>query len=294
MGACFLAMPTISTDALVLIDKPADITSFDVVRAVCRIVGTRKAGHTGTLDPFATGLLVVLTGRGTRLIRFVPGEPKVYRATIGFGEERDTDDRTGTVTRQAPLPDMSQVLAALPAFTGTLEQIPPAYSAKKVAGRRAYAMARAGESAALAAVAVRVDGWHVLHQDSASLDVRITCGGGTYIRALARDLGRASGSAAHLVQLRRERCGPFDVGAAASWDAACDGHLQPRSLTEALGGLVHETLAPDDIARVAHGMPVAAHAPGERAALIDSEGALLAVARRHQDRWQPEVVLGHA
>jgi tRNA pseudouridine55 synthase len=286
-------MPTTSTDALVLVDKPAGVTSFDVFRAVSRAVGTRKAGHTGTLDPFATGLLVVLTGAGTRLIRFVPGEPKVYLATIRFGEERDTDDRTGTVTRQAALPAADDVIAALPRFTGALSQVPPDYSAKQVEGRRAYAMARRGAPAALAAVDVRVDAWHVVSCIGDTLVARITCGGGTYIRALARDLGRAVGSAAHLGELRRERAGPFRVEEATTIARLREGDTAARPLADALGTWAREVLDEPEVARVGHGMSVPAHVDAERALLVDGTGQLLAVARRDHDRWQPEVVLAH-
>lgn len=287
-------MPTTSTDALVLVDKPAGVTSFDVVRAVSRAAGTRKAGHTGTLDPFATGLLVVLTGAGTRLIRFVPGEPKVYLATIRFGEERDTDDRTGAVTREAPLPAHADLMAAVPRFVGMVRQVPPDYSAKKVDGRRAYAMARAGDPATLEATAVRVDSWEVVSLADDTMVARITCGAGTYIRALARDLGREVGSAAHLDALRRERAGPFHVGQATTIERLRDGDTGGRSLVDALGDVAREVLAPEEVARVRHGMPVPARVDGERAMLVDVEGNLLAVAHRADDRWQPDVVLAHA
>jgi tRNA pseudouridine55 synthase len=284
-------MRAISTDALVLLDKPAGITSFDAVRAAARALGTRKAGHTGTLDPFATGLLVILTGRGTRLIRFVPGEPKVYLAVVRFGEERDTDDRTGAVIREAAVPSFVGLDDTLQRLTGDIEQRPPMYSAKKVDGRRAYALARTGAAPALKPVRVRVDRWEVVERGVDRIVVRITCGGGTYIRALARDLGRLLGSAAFLDSLRRERCGPFVVDAATAWDDVARGAMAPRPLEEALGDVAREVLGSDDAGRVAHGMPVPAHADAMRAALVDPEGVLLAVARREGDCWQPEVVL---
>ncbi|MGQ0648655.1 MAG: tRNA pseudouridine(55) synthase TruB [Gemmatimonadaceae bacterium] len=287
-------MRAISTDALVLVDKPSGITSFDVVRSVSRAIGTRKAGHTGTLDPLATGLLVVLTGRGTRLIRFVPGEPKVYRATIQFGEERDTDDAAGAVRCEAPPPNWTRLEGALRQLTGDIEQLPPAYSAKKVDGRRAYAIARHGISPHLAPALVRVDRWEVLDRDHARLVVRIACGGGTYIRALARDLGRLLDSAAHVADLRRERSGPFDVAMASPWEVVQRGQIPTRPLSDALGDVCHEVLTAEDVGRVVHGMQVDAQAQATRAALFDPQGALVAVARRENDRWQPEVVLADA
>jgi tRNA pseudouridine55 synthase len=286
--------PATSTDALVLVDKPAGLTSFDIVRGVQRAVDAPKAGHTGTLDPFATGLLVILTGRATRLIGHVPGEPKVYLATILFGEERDTDDVTGTVTREAPLPDPALLPDAVRQLTGHIQQQPPAYSAKKVDGRRAYDIARRGGTPDIAPAAVRVDRWEVLEEAWPRLRVRIHCGGGTYIRALARDLGRAMGSAACLETLRREAAGPFSVADAVSWSGVTEGRLTTRPVREALGSMPHQLLDAEDARRVAHGMAVPAHVAGARAALLDTDGQLLAVARRDQEKWQPEVVLAGA
>lgn len=286
--------PATSTDALVLVDKPAGLTSFDIVRGVQRALGASKAGHAGTLDPFATGLLVILTGRATRLLALVPGEPKVYLATIRFGEERDTDDVTGTVTRQAALPDPGLLHGAVRQLTGTVEQLPPAYSAKKVGGRRAYAIARQGGTPAVVPATVRVDRWEILEEAWPRLTVRIQCGSGTYIRALARDLGRLMQSAACLDTLRREASGPFTVAEAVSWQDVTEGRLATRPVVEALGGLPQERLDADDARRISHGMAVLAHQPGERAALLGAGGELLAVAHRDQDRWQPDVVLAGA
>lgn len=196
---------------LLLVDKPAGMTSHDVVDVARRVYGERSIGHLGTLDPFATGLLVLLFGRSTRLATFIENEPKEYDATIRFGAETDTDDVTGEVTVTAPLPERERVLAAMESLTGDVEQIPPAYSAKKVAGRIAHDAAREGAPLTLAPVRVRVDAWHVRAVTDEEISVTIVCGGGTYIRALARDLGRLAGSAAHVTALRRTRSGPFDV-----------------------------------------------------------------------------------
>ena len=286
--------PAISTDTLVLVDKPVGFTSFDVVRAVQRALGAHKAGHTGTLDPFATGLLVILTGRATRLIPHVPGDPKVYTATIRFGEERDTDDVTGTVTREARLPDPSLLRSAVERLTGEILQRPPDYSAKKVQGRRAYAIARQGGAPAIEAARVRVDGWDILAEDWPSLTVRIRCGSGTYIRALARDLGQAMHSAACLAELRRERAGPFDVAEANPWTLVTEGRLDVRPVRDALGAMPVQVVDADAARRLSHGMAIDAALTGERAALVSDAGELLAVARRDNDRWQPEVVLASA
>jgi tRNA pseudouridine55 synthase len=198
-------------EGLLLVDKPAGMTSHDVVQIVRRAYGEKSIGHLGTLDPFATGLLILLLGRSTRLATFIDTEPKIYEATIRFGAETDTDDCTGTVVREANLPASGDIDAALPALTGKIMQTPPAYSAKSVDGVRAYDAARQGTALELAPVEVDILEWKLHRYRENDLDVSITCGTGTYIRALARDLGRATGSAAHLVSLRRTRAGVFDV-----------------------------------------------------------------------------------
>ncbi|HEY8311905.1 MAG TPA: tRNA pseudouridine(55) synthase TruB [Gemmatimonadaceae bacterium] len=203
---------------LLLVDKPAGITSHDVVDVARRAYGERSVGHLGTLDPFATGLLVLLFGRATRLASFIDNEPKVYDAAISFGEETDTGDPTGDVIRTAPAPSEHAILAAIPQLTGNILQVPPEFSAKKVAGAPAYRAARAGESVVLAPTSVTVHEWMVNSFAGSELNVSITCGGGTYVRALARDLGRACESAAHLTALRRTRSGEFTVAEAASMD----------------------------------------------------------------------------
>jgi tRNA pseudouridine55 synthase len=208
-----------AVQGLLLVDKPAGMTSHDVVQHVRRIYGERSIGHLGTLDPFATGLLVLLIGRATRLATFLDTEPKVYDATIGFGSETDTDDGTGTVIRTAAPPNESAIRAAVTSLTGRISQIPPAYSAKSVDGTRAYDAARRGTPLDLPAVEVTVHSWDIRELRSESLSAVITCSGGTYIRALARDLGRLTASAAHLSSLRRTRVGEFHVDDAATLES---------------------------------------------------------------------------
>lgn len=215
---------------LLLVDKPAGITSHDVVQRVRQIYGERSIGHLGTLDPFATGLLVLLIGRATRLATFLATEPKVYDATITFGSETDTDDTTGTVTRTESLPREQEVRAAIRSLTGDILQTPPAYSAKSVGGVRAYGAARRGEPLELAPVAVTVHEWDIRELNDSSMRTVITCSGGTYIRALARDLGRAVGSAAHLSGLRRMSVGDFRLSDAFSLEQLAAGRPPLRSL----------------------------------------------------------------
>ena len=284
---------------MLLVDKPAGITSHDVVSVARRALGTRRIGHGGTLDPFATGLLVLLIGNATRLLPYLDGEPKVYDASIAFGSETDTDDVTGTVVATSPPPEPASVTAAIARLTGVIDQVPPAYSAKQVAGRRAYAAARRGEPLALDPVRVTVHEWLVQGSSADRLDVTITCGGGTYIRSLARDLGRLCGSSAHLASLRRMRSGSFDVADAISLNDLRDGGASLRPSREALPNLPTVALSPTDVAHVRHGRAIAVTTSdlppdAARAALVDGAGSLVAVAERADATWQPRVVLPDA
>jgi len=279
---------------MLLIDKPAGITSHDVVSEARRALHTRRIGHAGTLDPFATGLLVLLVGHATRLLPHLGGEPKVYDATIVFGSETDTDDLTGNVVRTAEFPDRARVREAIVSLTGSIDQVPPAYSAKQVDGQRAYAAARRGVALALDAVRVHVHGWELRELADDYLRATITCGGGTYIRALARDLGRLSGSAAHLGALRRVRSGSFDVAGAITLETLRAGETSLRPALDALPHLQAISLSDDDVSHVRQGRLVAAAVeatPSSMAALVDGSGRLVAVAERAADAWQPRVVL---
>jgi tRNA pseudouridine55 synthase len=225
-----VVVPTKTDQGLLLVDKPAGMTSHDVVQHVRRIYGERSIGHLGTLDPFATGLLVLLLGRATRLATFIDAEPKVYEATIRFGTETDTDDSTGNVIRTSPPPREADVRSAVKTLTGEISQVPPAYSAKSVDGTRAYDAARRGEPLDLAAAIVTVHSWEIGLVSNDSLSAVIACSGGTYIRALARDLGRLTASAAHLESLRRTRAGMFDVRDAATLEALAASPARVRPL----------------------------------------------------------------
>ncbi|MDQ8144590.1 MAG: tRNA pseudouridine(55) synthase TruB [Gemmatimonadota bacterium] len=286
-----------TTDGLLLVDKPVGVSSHDVVAVARRALGTSRIGHAGTLDPFATGLLVLLVGRATRLLPHLAGEPKVYQATIRFGAETDTEDLLGAVVREAERPRRTEVHTALPRLIGTFEQVPPAYSAKRVAGRRAYDLARQGEPVELAPVPITVHRWQVgavTESDGRveTMGVEITCGGGTYVRSLARDLGRYSGSAAHLTALRRTASGPFHVADAVSLDALQAGHGVVRPALDALPDLPRQPLSEDEIAKVVRGIDVAAVVEGPWGALIAPvTGALVALAERDRDRWRPRVVM---
>ena len=200
----------------VFLDKPPGVSSFAALHSVKSAFETRRVGHTGTLDPFASGLLIALVGRATRAAQFIVGLDKTYRTTITFGCETDTDDSTGTSVRQAPPPPRADVEAAIARFVGTFGQIPPAFSAVHVGGRRAYKLARQGAPPSLQARTVVVREFSIRSWDETALEATICCSSGTYIRALARDLGRDVDSAAHVTELRRTAIGPFAVDEAKS------------------------------------------------------------------------------
>jgi tRNA pseudouridine55 synthase len=281
-----------TTDGLLLVDKAAGMTSHDVVLAARRAFGESRIGHAGTLDPFATGLLVLLLGRATRLLPHLDGEPKVYEATIAFGRETDTDDLHGATVREADPPGDDAVAAAIVLLTGALDQVPPAYSAKRVAGRRAYHAARAGVALELAPVRVEVHAWRDVTRDGDALRATIECGGGTYIRSLARDLGRLTGSAAHLAALRRVRSGAFRVEDAVDVDTLRSGGAALRPALDALPSLPRVVLASEDAERVLRGIAVTRTGDAGRAALVDARsGALLAFAEAAGGTWQPRVVM---
>jgi tRNA pseudouridine55 synthase len=281
-----------TTDGLLLVDKPAGMTSHDVVLAARRAFGESRIGHAGTLDPFATGLLVLLLGRATRLLPHLDGTPKVYEATIRLGAETETDDLHGAVVRVAEPPGDAAIADAIAQLTGSLEQIPPTYSAKRIGGRRAYDAARAGVALELAPARVEVFAWRDVERDGDVLRATIECGGGTYVRAIARDLGRLTGSAAHLTGLRRTRSGPFSVADAVTVDDLRQGRATLRPALDALPTIPHVELDETDAERVLRGIAVQRTRHEPRAALVDARnGQLLAFAEAADDRWQPRVVM---
>lgn len=277
-----------------LVDKPAGMTSHDVVRHVRRALGVRAVGHTGTLDPFATGLLVMVVGSATRLARFVEAADKEYDATARLGQETTTDDATGEpvgVEHRGPWPDRDAVEAALAGLTGRQPQRPPVFSAKRVAGVRSYARARAGESVQLPPVDVEVHRLDLTEYAPPVVRFRAVVGPGAYLRAIARDLGRALATGGHLAELRRVRVGAFDVR-----DAMVPERIDARTRLLAPGALLagwrQVPLGPDDVRRVGHGQPVGdAPDEGSMAALVAGSD-VVAVARSQAGRWQPVVVLG--
>lgn len=210
-----------------LIDKPAGVTSTDVVTRVKRVLRPQKIGHAGTLDPFATGLLPLALGEATKVISFGMDGQKTYEFTLCFGSETTTEDTEGEITHTSSLrPTIQEIQDILSTFSGKIEQIPPAYSALKIQGKRAYELARAGEEVNLAPREVEIKSLTLLSQLNADeFCFQVTCGKGTYVRSLGRDMARKLGTCGHLTQLRRTRVGPFWVDDAFSLDSFCEmGH----------------------------------------------------------------------
>ncbi|MFI5208878.1 MAG: tRNA pseudouridine(55) synthase TruB [Gemmatimonadales bacterium] len=282
-------------------DKPAGPTSHDVVARVRRALKIRAVGHTGTLDPFATGLLVVLVGRATRLARFVEAEAKTYLATARLGTATDTDDLAGEAVREAPAgwnPAPAEFAACLAGFLGTSRQRPPAYSAKKVAGRRSYELARRGAAPELAEVEVTVHAIDLVEFAGDQVVFRATVSAGTYLRAIARDLGERLGGAAHLVALRREAIGSLRVEDAVPLDAIgpATALLPPQAV---LPGWPVRELSEKELIAVRHGRAVegalkdsltVAGGQGGRLLLVHA-GHLAAVAESDGGQLRPVVVL---
>jgi tRNA pseudouridine55 synthase len=245
---------------LVIVDKPAGMTSHDVVSRMRRIAGTRRVGHAGTLDPMATGVLVLGVERATRLLGHLALTRKSYDATIRLGQTTVTDDAEGEVTATAAAAGVTDagIAAVVATLTGDIEQVPSAVSAIKVDGKRAYARVRSGEEVALAARPVTVDRFDVLARrpgpdGAVDLDVTVDCSAGTYIRALARDLGAALGVGGHLTALRRTRVGPFDLGAARTLEAlAADPVVLPLSAAVATAFPRRDVTA-EEAGRLSHG-----------------------------------------
>ena len=318
-------------DGVLVCDKPAGMTSHDVVARVRRLAGQRRVGHGGTLDPPATGVLVLALGRATRLLPFLPMEPKRYLARVAFGAETDTLDATGTVTATAEAGglDEAAVRAALAGFLGHQLQVPPMVSAVKVGGERLYAKARRGESVERAARPIVVHQLELLAFDPGPIDrggnkrppgpprgseglagppgppqstgplatIAVTCSGGTYVRSLAADLGRALGTLAHLAELRRTAAGRFgerDAHQLAELEAlARAGGLTGAVLdpAAALAGIAARPLTAAEAAALATGRTLTPTGRGEPVAAIGPDGRLVAVIQDGAGRARPRVVL---
>jgi tRNA pseudouridine55 synthase len=290
-------------DGLVVVDKPAGCTSHDVVARLRKAYGQRKVGHAGTLDPDATGVLLVGLGRATRLLRYLSEAGKAYAGRIVFGVATSTLDAGGEVVDQQPMPiTRDDVERVLPRFVGDIEQLPPMVSAVKVGGRRLHELARAGEAVERAPRAVHVDRFDVVAFEPGpypEADVEVECGSGTYVRSLAADVGAALGGCAHLSALRRTRVGSFTLAEARpieAVEAAPADAVLP--LTTAMRDLERVDVDTEQARAVSHGVSFAAGALVTRGggpyALVDPEGSLLAVYDTRGAALRPAVVVAGA
>ncbi len=275
-------------DGLLLVDKPQGITSHDAVATVRRALGTKKVGHAGTLDPMATGLLVMGVGRATRLLRFLADLPKSYEGTLLMGVETETLDAEGDVVATRPVQVSDGELAgAMAALEGESLQRPPAYSAVKVGGRKLYDAARAGETLQAEPRPIHVESFDRLHRRGDEVGFRVVCGGGTYVRVLASDLGAALGCGAHLTRLRRTAIGPFEVG-----EARAPGDPgEPLPLARAVAHLPQWPIDAEEANAVGHGRILAPSGLDGPFAVLDPSGKVLAVYADEGTRAKPLVVL---
>ncbi len=297
---------TSAVHGLLIVDKEAGWTSHDVVAKVRRLIRQRRVGHAGTLDPMATGVLVLCLGKATRLAEYLQGHDKRYRATIRLGETTDTYDAEGRILERRPVPPLSleELRAYLQRFQGEILQHPPPFSAVKIAGTPAYRRARRGEAVLPPPRQVTIHELRLVAWSPPDLSLEIACSAGTYIRSLAHDLGQAIGCGAHLIALRRTASGPFTerdaiplaelirliTEAGERWRARV---LPP---VEAVRDMPQIRLTPDQIRAVRFGQPITGpDAPAEAlAAGIAATGELIAILRfdAHRGQWRPHKVLG--
>lgn len=276
-------------NGLLNLHKPSGVTSRRVVDQVDRLVRPAKAGHAGTLDPLASGVLVVGVGQGTRLIEYVQRLPKQYTGTFLLGRSSDTEDIEGQVREldNPPQPELDEIIAATATLTGEILQRPPAYSALKVQGRRAYALARAGEEVQLTARPVTIHHLHVARYEYPELVLEIECSSGTYVRSLGRDLAEKLGTAAVMSALVRTAIGSFRLNEAVATEALTPANLSQHLLALSRGAecLPKVVVSPADIQRLARGQFIGVAEPvGTELAALDASGRLVAILSRRDER----------
>jgi tRNA pseudouridine55 synthase len=269
-------------DGLFLIDKPGGMTSFDVVRKMKRAAQTGKVGHAGTLDPDATGVLVVATGRATRYLRYLVSDRKAYDFELVLGSATNTDDASGEVIATSDASGVTRVglEAATLSFLGRQEQVPPAFSAVHVDGKRAYALARAGEQVELAPRPVDILALEVRGFEAGRAQMHMECGAGTYVRSLARDLGLALGTHGHATSIRRTRSGEFELGQCtplAQILESPDAFVRP--MFEMLAHLPVRALSDEELVRMRLGQFVLESGPDEQAVVLRHEDMFVGVGR---------------
>ena len=291
---------------VLLVDKPQGMTSNQVLGRIKRLFGIKKAGHTGTLDPMATGLLVVCLGHATRIAAHLVDADKAYRARLHLGKTTDTEDAEGNLVQQRPVPSLSPsgVEAVLAEFVGELEQVPPMYSALKHQGRRLYAMAREGQVVERPPRSVRIDhlglvAWHLDDATAPGFEVAVRCSKGTYIRSLVRDIGERLGCGAHLCQLTRTQASPFELTAAHRLETLeqmeqTERWACLRPINEAVPDWPAVALSPEQLVDFRQGRVVAMKAPQAMGELdwacVFHQGVVVGLAQCVHGQLQPRAV----
>jgi tRNA pseudouridine55 synthase len=275
-------------DGVLIIDKPEGITSHDVVQAIRKKFGVSKVGHLGTLDPMATGVLPVAVGKATRIAQFIPNAPKEYEGEIRFGFATNTYDRGGIPT-SIERPVEGNVEEAMMDLTGTLDQIPPPFSAKKIGGEPAYKLARKNRAVKIAAARVEVREFAMVAFDPPLMKFRVICSPGTYIRSLAHDLGQRLGCGAHLTALRRTRSGEFRIAEAVSLNRVSRSDL--ITLDRLLESMPRIEVSDNDEIKVRHGNQIRGGENAPFARIFNKQGEFLAVASVENGWVRPRVVL---
>ena len=278
------------------VNKPPGWTSHDVVAKVRRLANQKRVGHAGTLDPMAEGVLPILLGRATRLADFIHTGRKIYRAVVKLGAATDTDDADGEITLTSDVPPLSEPLLRerLEAFQGDITQMPPIYSALKVDGRRAYAVARSGGAVELQPRHISIHELRLLSYDTDELSLEVTCSTGTYVRALARDIGASLGTVGHLTALTRTQLGPFSLADAVSLERLAADGVAPHLVSAALAvpGAPSYTADAGQVGQLVNGQPV--EAAGLRADSVwvyDPDGLLVCLASADGAHVRPRLQL---
>ena len=298
---------------ILIVDKPAGLTSHDVVARARRILKTKRVGHTGTLDPFATGVLVLLVGKATRLAQFIDKDEKEYEALVQFGNETDTGDKTGKRTADSGLADeeIAERLRLVDwdkvfsAFRGEIEQVPPMFSAKKVEGKKLYELARAGKKIERKPITVTIKELELIHKNESrdpqyAIRIRVVCSAGTYIRTLAEDIGRRVGVGAHVRELRRTRAGRFGLNESVTLEAI-EKAAVPKTLLmqieEAVINLPEFTLQADRVEKTLNGLSTRTNSDGfcdgAHVRMVDENKNLVAIGvfQEQESQVKPIIVL---
>lgn len=279
---------------ILLIDKPQGITSHGVISRLRKALDTRRIGHAGTLDPLATGLLVVAVGPATRFLQYLDLEPKTYVSTVKFGESTNTYDAEGEITQTRPIPQnlQEQIIKNIPQFLGKITQSPPIYSAIKVQGKPLYEYARRGEEVEIKSRTQNIYSYTLDSINNREATFTIACDGGTYIRSLAHDLGEAIGCGAHITQLRRTQVGQFHIHQSTQLDEATESHIIPSQTV--LTHLPQIIMTPEQTDDIRHGRSFENETPitAPHAVLIAQNGNVVSIANVVEDTIiQPDCVI---